>query len=193
VVALSYPPRRGPTSPWLPTLLSSLTKAGEYARARRIWAQLSDVDLAADTLVYDPDFQRAGAPPPFNWAFASSTLGLAERQRGGGLHVIYYGQSDGALAGQLLLLQPGRYSFSAEGSAGETADDVLRWTVTCDKGSRPIASAPLSGALGRRWSFDVPADCPAQRLELLGASPDVPQQADVTIRRVRLVRSGGNG
>ena len=67
---------------------------------------------ARQRLLFDPDFSKPEPPPPFNWALTSSTVGLAERQPGGRLHAIFYGQEDGALARQLLVLPPGRYHFS---------------------------------------------------------------------------------
>jgi hypothetical protein len=191
VLALATPGRRGPKTPWLPTLLASLTSAGQYAKARQIWAQMSGVHVRPDSL-HDPQFNSPGASPPFNWALTSSTVGFAERQRGGGLHVIFYGQEDGILATQTLVLPPGRYRLSMNASGGASRTDALQWTIVCSATNRPIASTPLNAAAGRGWAFAVPSSCPAQRLELVGSSSDLPQQqqADVTIRSLSLSREG---
>ncbi|MFL6751765.1 MAG: hypothetical protein ACJ8FL_00840 [Sphingomicrobium sp.] len=189
VMALADPHRRGAASAWLPGLLATLTSAGQTARARRIWAAMSGVSVRPDAL-FDPQFANPGPPPPFNWSLTSSTVGFAERQRGGGLHVIFYGQEDGVLASQTLVLPAGRYRLSLTGPGGTKNADSLQWTIVCTAINRPIDSTPLNAVADRGWSFVVPASCPAQRLELAGSSVDVPQQADVTIRGLSLVREG---
>ena len=41
--------------------------------------------------------------------------------------------------------------------------------------------------------FDVPADCGAQNLQVLGSAPELPQQVEVTISNLALVREQANG
>jgi len=192
VVGLTPPQSRRPETRWLQPLLTNLVAAGNYAKARAIWGSWSRVAAPAGT-IYDADFRDPKAPEPFNWSLTSSTLGFAERQKGGGLHVTYYGHDDGALASQLLLLVPGRYALSANGSANGSNAAPLRWALICAKGNRPIATSPLAATLAHLWPFEVPADCPAQRLELQGSASDMPQQSDVTLRNVRLLRGGASG
>jgi hypothetical protein len=192
VLALSNPQRRGPDSLWLPGLLAHLNASAQYAKARQVWARVSRVRLDQNSLIYDPQFVRSEAPPPFNWLLASSTLGLAERQQGGGLHVLYYGQEDGALAEQLLTLPAGRYRFSSQLMGTPTNGASLQWALQCHGTNVPIASAGLDVA-SRGWRFDVPATCRAQRLELVGSSSDMPQQAEARIRGVSLVLERRNG
>lgn len=172
-------------APWLPRLLETLTEAGQYARARAIWARASGV--SADELIHDASFSDKVAPPPFNWALTSSGVGLAERQAGGRLHVIFYGQQDGILASQLLLLQPGPYRLSMQLAGDPARAKMLNWSVWCDKAPAPVASATLDAA-ARGMRFDVPAGCAAQWLKLTGSSADISQQVDVTIAGVRLER-----
>jgi len=40
--------------------------------------------------------------------------------------------------------------------------------------------------------FDVPADCPAQQLQLVANAPELPQQADITVSGLNLSRVAGN-
>lgn len=189
ILALADPGRLGPDTPWLPRLLDTLSAAGKQARGRQIWAELSGVRVRPDAL-FDPQFTNPRPPPPFNWTLTSSTVGLAERRRGGGLHVMFYGQEDGALVSQTLVLPPGRYRLSMSGAGGTAGADSLQWTIVCSATGRPIASAPVDAASGRGWAFAVPASCPAQRLELTGSSSDVPKQVDVTMAGLSLVREG---
>lgn len=191
-VVLALAPREPPISrsAWLPILLGSLTAAGDYAKARQIWAGATGARGSEAALLFDPDFTRPDAPEPFNWSLTSSPTGLAERQQGSGLHVIFYGQQDGVLASQLLVLPPGRYRLSTQVTSVAAAADGLRWSLSCAQGGKELASRALPSTIGRPWTFEVPPSCRAQQLQLVGSAADVPQQADVTIRAVRLARAG---
>ncbi len=180
---------------WAGGLLGSLVAAGLYERARQIWAQLAHITSSSGQLIFDPGFKGSDAPPPFNWTLTSSTVGLAERQPGGRLHVIYYGQEDGVLASQLLVLPPGRYRL-AMGFAGDLSHAAaLSWTVTCAGSTTALLSLRLSdSALASRGvTFDVPANCPAQRFELIANAPELPQQAEITVSGLHLRRVPANG
>jgi hypothetical protein len=192
VLALASPGQRTARAPWLPVLVNNLVNAGEYAKARAIWASVSSVGAAAQPL-FDAGFSNPEPPPPFNWSFASSTVGLAERQPGGRLHAIFYGQEDGALAKQLLMLRPGRYRLSMRLLSSSSQAQALNWSVICIGAQSPIAIEPLNAAAARGLVFAVPANCPAQSLQLNGVSADLPQQSDVTIGDLRLVGVGSNG
>ena len=190
VLALST--RKGPDSIWLPQMVESLVKAGRYAEARRLWAAVSGIQPNPGGLVYDPQFADAKAPPPFNWALTSSSVGLAERQRGGGLHVIYHGREDGALASQLVLLPPGQYRLAAAASGSGSRAAGLRWLLWCVSSNKETALRALKDMPAEGWTFQIPSGCPAQRLELTGSSSDMPQATEVTIRSIRLTREGPN-
>jgi hypothetical protein len=189
VLALANVNHRSTSSQWLHILLQSLVSGGEYARARTIWIALTGPEPSAGNLLYDPKFSAPAAPPPFNWVLASSPIGLAERQPGNRLHVIFYGQQDGVLASQLMLLAPGSYRLRMGGPSDAAHAELLGWSVRCDKSSSPISTVSLDGAV-RGWTFVVPANCPAQWLELSGRSGDVAQQADVAIGPLTLTRDG---
>jgi hypothetical protein len=191
ILQLAGPAHRSAESPWLPVLLDGLVDAGQYARARAIWASVSGLSIGPRTLIYDASFQAKDASPPFNWSLTSSTVGLVERQRGGGLHVLFYGQEDGVLARQLLLLPTGTYRLHFVLGEGGTHPELLSWSIRCDKAKPALAGVDVDTAAGSGWSFEVPPDCPAQWLELSGRSPDIAQQSDVTIATLRLERSNG--
>jgi hypothetical protein len=178
-------------APWLPTLLNTMTAAGQYAQAWMIWAQAAGVRPSTAQLLYDSSFSDKSAPPPFNWALGSSQVGLAERQPGGRLHIVFYGQEDGMLASQLLLLQPGAYRLFMRLSGDAGSARMLNWSIWCDKAAAPIASVTLERAASQGWQFVVPAGCPAQWLKLSGATADISQQSDVTIGALKLERAGG--
>ena len=192
ILALSDPARRTTNEGWVPVLISSLADAGEYDRARALWAETAGVKPTKGSL-YDPDFTDSRSPPPFNWNLVSSTVGLAERQRGGRLHVIFYGHEDGVLASQLLTLSPGAYRMTLAVSGGAVADGAMRWSIRCDKKDSAFAEMPLNDVAKGSWTFTVPPNCGAQWLELSGTSSDVAQQSDLTISKLRLVPAGADG
>jgi hypothetical protein len=180
--------RAGATTPaWSGKLVESMVIAQQYAKAREVWERIAGTRPGSG--VFDPTFTDSKAPPPFNWTLTSSTVGLAERRRG--LHVIFYGQEDGALASQLLLLGPGSYRLAMPVSGDTAHARALVWSLSCANSNAPIGRFALDpAAAARGWTFTVPANCPAQRLELLGVSADMPQQVDVTIARLQLEREG---
>lgn len=193
VLALADPKRSHAGNTWLGTLLAGLVNAGQYAEARAIWAEVARVRNGRDELIHDAGFADAVSPPPFNWTLTSSTVGLAERVPGGRLHVIYYGQEDGVLAKQLLLLPPATYRMAMRLSGDASRAHSLSWALTCVGSQTPLAAIRFDMATGRPWLFRVPADCPAQYLELAGASSDIAQQTDVAIGGLSLTRGPGNG
>jgi hypothetical protein len=101
---------------------------------------------------------------------------------------MFYGQQDGVLASQLLVLPPGRYRLSTNAPNAPEGASTLRWTLVCARDSSTIASVPLDQAIAGTWQFQVPPSCAAQRLELFGTSSDVARQTDLTIRSIELTR-----
>jgi hypothetical protein len=190
VMALADPRRPVEQARWFAPLLTTLTNAGQFAKAREIWGRATGVQTGE--LVHDSSFSDKAASPPFNWSLTSSGVGLAERQTGGRLRVLFYGQEDGMLATQLLLLQPGPYRLSMQLLGNAARAKSLNWSIWCDKAEAPIASVTLDAA-ARGWNFNVPADCTAQWLKLSGSSSDMPEQVDVTIASFKLEkgRTGG--
>jgi hypothetical protein len=192
-MALVTPELRKPDTRWSPALLATLINAGEYEKARAVWASVSGVRVLPGQTVYDQGFADTHSPAPFNWSLMSSTVGLAERQPGGRLHVIFYGREDGLLARQLLLLAPGHYrmTMTVRGEVGQ--QHALNWSIRCDQSQSPFGALPLDAAAARSWAFDVPPGCRAQWLELSGVSSDVARQADVSISRLNLAADRANG
>jgi hypothetical protein len=165
-----------------------VTDAGQYQRAYAIWSRAAGLGSVSGELIHDPDFRDRTSPPPFNWSLTASTVGLAERQSGGKLHILFYGQDDGSLASQLLLLAPGTYRLSSPLVPGGSNPQAVSWSLRCDKATEPLSTAAISSL----WTFTVPPGCSAQWLELVGKSADMPQQTDVSIGTIRLQKVGGN-
>ena len=173
---------------WLGQVVDTLIKAGDYPRARAAWMGMAGAGATSGELLHDSGFSDSRSPPPFNWQLTSSTVGLAERQRGGRLHVLFYGDEDGTLASQLLLLPPGEYRLSFNLAGDHARAHALTWALWCDKAPQPLASITLEAAAARGWQFQVPAGCQAQWLKLSGVSGDVPQQVDISMSALTLVK-----
>lgn len=186
ILGLSDADHRRPDSSWLPMLLNNLVKAKDYAKAHAVWSAVVGGPTSGD-LLYDAGFSARQAPPPFNWSLVTATVGLAERQPGGRLHVLFYGNEDGVLASQLLLLRPGNYRLQMAVVGPLTNAQLLAWSVRCVSSLEPLARMPL-GAGTRSVKFEVVANCPAQWIELSGRSGEVAEQSDVTIRGLSLTR-----
>jgi hypothetical protein len=182
VLTLGNVRNRTPGATWPDRLVASLVTAQQYGKARSLWAQIAGSGSVSG--IFDPAFADTKAPPSFNWVLTSSTVGLAERRNG--LHVIFYGQEDGPLATQLLLLAPGAYRLAMPVTGDKDHARSLVWSLTCVNSNTPIGRIPLDEAAARAWAFTVPAGCAAQKLELSGVSSDMPQQVDVTIARLQL-------
>jgi hypothetical protein len=174
---------------WLPRILTTLTAAGDYTRAREIWASASRARTEPGSWIYDGSFSDPKAPPPFNWTLTSSTLGLAEREAGGRLHIVYYGHDDGFLATQLLVLTPGTYRLFMELLGEPSRARLLNWSLWCDKASVPVGSITLDAAAAKGWRFEVPKGCAAQWLKLGGSAAEISQPSDVTISGLKLERA----
>ena len=188
VLALADPREKAEDAHWLAPLLNTLVNAGRYDEARQIWARISGLGSVARELVHDMGFRDKASPPPFNWSLTSSTVGVAERQPGGRLHLIFYGQEDGFLASQLLQLSPGTYRLSMQLLGDPGRAKALAWSLWCDKADAPISSATLDTVAASGWTFQVPTGCPAQWLKLSGSSSDLSQQSDVSIGSLNLQR-----
>src|SRR5438270_2437552 len=57
VLALADPGDKAGAAQWLPPLIDTLTAAGDYARARPIWATASGTHVPAGELLYDESFR----------------------------------------------------------------------------------------------------------------------------------------
>ena len=180
----------GEAKPWQGRVLNQLIEAGRYGDAREAWARFTGISASEDRL-FDAEFSGQ-ALPPFGWTFASGPAGVAEPERGGRLHVLFYGHDDTVLAGELLTLPPGRYRLSMQIHEPSPGSNSLAWTVHCPPRPDPIASIRLDRSGAASTSFSVPVgSCPAQRLELGGIAPEIPAQADVSISQLKLLPEAG--
>jgi hypothetical protein len=191
VLALADLKHRQSRSPWLPILLQSLVDSGDYARARAVWISVARPVGPSGALVYDRDFTHSEPPPPFNWALGSSRLGIAERELGGGIHVIYYGEDYDVLASQLLLLTAGTYHLEARTEPGRIRASSLVWRIRCARSKSAISSATLAATSDQGWTFEIPQNCPAQWLELAGTPTDIAEQSEVRLERISMSQVSG--
>lgn len=167
---------------WRPTLVASLASAGQYARARALWAQF--YGFRPGQGLFNPTFAEAAPPPPFNWKFAQSTNGVAEPDGKGGLNILFYGRANTVLASQLLLLSPGRYRLAAS-TEGNDVEGALRWTARCADSKLNLLTLDMRRGT-TSGEFTVPTNCRGQWLELRGIAGESPRTTELTIRGLRL-------
>ncbi|MBY8823613.1 hypothetical protein [Sphingomonas colocasiae] len=197
ILALADPIRRtgpkGRPPSWQGAFLNSLIVRGQVAEAHRLWRRFTGIP-AVDG-IFDPDFERRVAPPPFNWILADGGAGVAELTKGEGLAIEYFGRQPAELARQLIVLEPGRYRFSARFSTEEAdADTGLEWRISCARSRIVLGALPVPGTGGREVTapivFDVPDDCAAQILALRGTPRDSGGASHAKIRGLGLKREG---
>lgn len=186
-LALADPKKGALASPWFASALQTLVDAGDYEEARRLWRQAAG-EAPSRELLYDSSFSDAVAPPPFNWSLANSTVGRAQRQSGGRLHLVFYGQEDGFLASQLLLLTPGSYRLSMQIAGRPPSVRTFSWSIWCDKSAEPLGSTSFEAIATQSWTFAVPLNCSAQWLRLGAAISGNRKPSEVTIASLRLQR-----
>ncbi len=175
---------------WQTRLLGQLVASGRYGPAREAWARFTGLSADAGQM-FDPEFDHE-ALPPFGWSLASDAAGVAEAAGNGRLHILFYGRDDSVLASQVLILKPGRYQLSMQAGFASQATTALEWTVHCLPDSTEIARVQLDRAGPIAGSFLVPAvNCRAQRLELSGVAPELPEQTDATISHLQLAPEAG--
>jgi len=172
-----------PNPDWRGILVSALASAGQYQKAYTIWARLSGV--RPDSGLFNPRFAALDAPLPFNWHFPETPEGVTEPDGNGGVKILYYGRSNAVLARQMLLLAPGPYDLAMRVADSSAEEGAILWVLRCANADRKISELPLrNGAVTAR--FIVPAECPAQWLELVGVPGDVPRTTELTLRGLRL-------
>lgn len=190
VVALGADRAEDIPGQWRANIVDRLLKEGQYRRAFQVWSRLSGVSGEPTATLFDPRFEQAGAPAPFNWSLADGGGGVAEPSDGG-LRVLYYGREDLALASQATLLPPGHYRLQAKISGKLPGNGSVQWVVTCLGSGRELLRGPLSSNGSINFEFTVPNACEAQRVTLFGKAGELAQSADFRIGGLQLRRSAG--
>jgi hypothetical protein len=179
--------------PWQSAAIeTSLQRAG-VAAAYALWRRFSGMGAGESYLLYDPGFEGRPGGPPFNWEFASSNVGSAERARGSALSIEFFGRVSGPLVSQLLVLPPGRYRLAFE-AEGDAKDGSLKWRVGCRSG-QTLVEIPLRGLTFApkpfAGEFAVPAGgCDGQWLRLEGVAAEFATPHSARITGLSLTRSG---
>lgn len=178
---------------WQALIVRKLVEAGDFTRAHAAWRRFSGI-AGPVRGIFNPQFQRLDAPPPFNWTFGSAG-GLAQPTGSGELELIYFGRDEAVLAQQLLLLAPGRYVLGMQVGGDVKAGSGIAWSVECVGGQRPLLTLPVERrAAGRaQASFVVPPGCPAQQLRLSGTPGEFPRAIEFTVGQLQLTRLAAPG
>jgi hypothetical protein len=180
----------GPAPAWQANLITKLVEAGDYPKARQVWARLGGRASDPSETIHDPRFEGSSAPPPFNWTFAAQ--GAVIEPQSGGLHILYFGRDDATLAGQMLVLRPGRYRLKMKVSGQMTDPQAVRWRISCMPGKASLLDVPVP-ARALDLVFSVPAQgCGAQQLALVGQAADAGGSSDFLISDLSLLDAGAS-
>ena len=174
---------------WQQRLVNTMVSSGRVNDARIAWGRFNPTARPVGEL-FDPKFE-GNVMPPFGWTFASGASGVAEPEGDGRLHLLYYGRDNVVLASQLLQLKPGTHRFSMRINFATPTANSIAWVVRCLSPSRDLASINLNSA--RRGAlvadFTVPSEnCSSQQLDLVGTTPELPEQAELSIADLSLSR-----
>ena len=144
---------------------------------------------AARDMIRDPDFLRLGmVDGPFAWtAVAGEGLSVEPRRYSTRTTMAYRAATGvgGVVARQLLMLQAGDFRLSGvipERAPGSPAP-VLR--LACANNGQPIANLSADASVFAN-AFTIPADCPAQWLEIAVNGGDDPLGASGAIGGLRV-------
>ena len=178
---------------WRRTLIDTLVTHGEYAPARKIWADAHHVPRAARTSpIFDAGFTGQTATPPFSWTVSGNEVGAATIGKGV-MAVEYYGRRSGDLASQLVVIAPGAYRLRVTVEGLDSGDgSSLGWTLTCAGATAtpllatpPVRIGPTPRTLIAR--FAVPATgCGAQWLRLVGTAGEFAAPVSARIRALSI-------
>lgn len=180
---------------WGPVLVDRLVAKGQYAAARLVWQRIYGLSPATAAMpIVNPSFHKIAPSPPFDWTLTASGLGAADI-RNDALSIDFYGRDSSELAGQLLVLRPGRYRFAFTVDPGKTdTASKIFWSLVCgtknatDDKAQLMNIAVTAGARPRRITTDVviPSQCPAQTLRLRGEAGEFPAPIALTLRDLEL-------
>ena len=123
--------------------------------------------------------------PPFGWTLGTAPGLMVEIMEDDGLpenaalRVVSDGYGEPTVARQLVLLSPGRYTFSGRYRLENVAETAFEWSVRCVEGGPPLAEIrlPLEEPQVGGWTafatgVTVPEGCTAQRLLLRPRAAD---------------------
>ncbi|HET9355819.1 MAG TPA: tetratricopeptide repeat protein [Sphingomicrobium sp.] len=165
---------------WQDRLVETTLAAGKPAQAKQLWIGFNRAQAMAGEQPFNPEFKPRSARPPFNWAPATGSGGLAEFRPGGGLGIVHFGREPMMLARQLILPDPGRYAIVTAMNR-LVPPGRLEWRLQCNSGGQPQV-VPVESVK----SFEAVADCRGYWLELHAKAGETEQQVEGVVTRVEL-------
>jgi hypothetical protein len=167
-----------PTNDDLREYLNFLIARKFYALAYYAWLQfLPTEQLSGLGLLFNASFETDPSGLPFDWvirpgAGVSIDIGPApDREEGRALNISFdQGRIEFGGVTQLIVLTPGKYRFNAQYTGEVIGQRGLKWRIVCANGATISESRMIAGRAPTwkniEFSFNVPADCPAEYLRL---------------------------
>ena len=154
-------------------LVNRLVEAKEFGLVRLLRPITAARQTQAE-FVNDPNFDRPGAVPNFEWTLGTNDAVDVTRnaETGNGRGVAFAGHQGavGEVGRQLLTLAPGNYRLSVVGSSNAVSQaQAPRWSITCANGGATFGALDMAGN-GPKWrgtaDVAIPLSCPGQWLVL---------------------------
>lgn len=153
--------------------------------------------------LYDGSFRGLPGGPPFNWTLNSMASGSAERSdlsgapAPTGLVVTQSGLTGGVYAQQLMLLRPGAYRLEVdalsepdEGSDSQPIHVILLCSISGSAvGDWVVPAKPSWQRVAYRFTIPA-AQCPAQRVQIVGRPQSEGNNGRLSLTRMAIVRDG---
>ncbi len=172
--------------------VEDLIRNNDIERAFLAWQQFSSPEkLANFSWPTDPNFVNTSADNPFGWKLHSKTT----EQQENGLYSFFSGKGRTRSAQQILLLNPGNYTFTSRmsGHSKENGGHFI-WKIICPTSKfeagrtkiRDLQSTPRDYS----FSLTIPeTECSYQHLELWGEAGEYPIIARTLVENVSLTAS----
>lgn len=188
-------PKSGSSQVQLSTLLERLVNQGRFDDALRLYRLVPGAQSAR---LVDPAF----AAPDTDRRFGPMGWLIPDDPNAGGGFVGLKGEAKPTLsvfaspattktvASRLLYLKPGSYRFSSTVSQFERGDGgYLLFRIRCPAAAKPEPVWTLNASLKSNADrFDIPADCPAQFLEIVASGGQGQLGLEATINEVSISR-----
>lgn len=173
-------------------LLVRLVDDGSFLAARQFWATAFPADSKNAAFVNDPEFKQPHPHPPFGWSLTQSSAGVAERQRGGGLDVEFYGREPGVLVSQLLMLPPGAYTVRLTHRPATLLPGGMLLSLVCRRSQAVLGRRELAAGSASQqtvsMSVIVPNGCEAQELAISGQLGERRAEQDTVVQRLDVLK-----
>lgn len=169
-------------------ILYALIQANHPRLAHLVWERSQHITSPG---VYDPNFQqtRTHDMAPFEWSILptpGANVVIEPQGSGNLLTATTDGTATGILLRQTMALTPGIHKLFYEGSMPAAAHNAFGWRLRCTTDGNELINS-IGDALDPPYQFNVPTNCPGQRIELFVTNSSSAAGSQARFKRVEVV------